>query len=126
MECSVCEDYAQQCDPQQPKTRKPRPKKEVAKKPDPKKIFEGAPKTPSEPKPAKQKPGKRHSPSLSVRSEGPPREGRRGDGHNTAQSHWSGTRVAFTPRHTHHTRNHLIVELHLGTLHSLAGEQGVI
>ena len=49
-----------------------------------------------------------------------------GDGHNTAQSHWSGTRVAFTPRHTHHTRNHLIVELHLGTLHSLAGEQGVI
>ena len=63
---------------------------------------------------------------LSVRSEGVPREGRRGDGHNTAQSHWSGTRVAFTPRHTRHTRNHLIVELHLGTLHSLAGEQSVI
>ena len=63
---------------------------------------------------------------LSVRSEGVPREGRRGDGHNTAQSHWSGSRVPFTPRHTHHTRNHLIVELHLGTLHSLAGEQGVI
>ena len=59
MECSVCEDYAQQCDPQQPKTRKPRPKKEVAKKPDPKKIFEGAPKKTFEgasggAKPAKQ------------------------------------------------------------------------
>ena len=55
MECSVWEDYAQQCDPQQPKTRKPRPKKEVAKKPDPKKIFEGAS---GGAKPAKQKPGK--------------------------------------------------------------------
>eukprot|EP01044_Picomonas_judraskeda_P025865 COSAG03_NODE_7646_length_889_cov_1.108861_1_plen_76_part_00 len=49
MEYSHNEDYACQCDPQQPKTRRPRPKKEVHK-PDPKKIFEqpgGAQKPPA-------------------------------------------------------------------------------
>ena len=34
------ENYAHQCDPVQPKTRRPRPKKEVHK-PDPAKIFDG-------------------------------------------------------------------------------------
>ena len=62
-------DYACQCDPQQPKTRRPRPKKDVAKKPDPKVIFEQAKREPKQKppkqkqKPAKQKqkqkPGKR-------------------------------------------------------------------
>jgi hypothetical protein len=54
-------DYACQCDPQQPKTRRPRPKKDVAKKPDPKVIFEQAksePKQKPKQKPPKQKPAK--------------------------------------------------------------------
>jgi hypothetical protein len=54
MQHSPNENYACQCDPVQPKTRRPRPKKEVHK-PDPKKIFDGLV-PPKAPKPAAKKP----------------------------------------------------------------------
>ena len=53
MQHSPNENYACQCDPVQPKTRRPRPKKEVHK-PDPKKIFDGLV-PPKAPKPAAKK-----------------------------------------------------------------------
>ena len=54
MQHSPNENYACQCDPVQPKTRRSRPKKEVHK-PDPKKIFDGLV-PPKAPKPAAKKP----------------------------------------------------------------------
>ena len=58
MQHSPSENYAHQCDPVQPKTRRPRPKKEVHK-PDPRKIFDGMvpeKKQPAVKKPAAKKP----------------------------------------------------------------------
>ena len=67
MQHAANENYAHQCDPQQPKTRAPRPKAEVHK-PDPKKIFDGianekppAKKPPAKKPPAKQKRRKRRA-----------------------------------------------------------------
>ena len=57
MQHSPNENYACQCDPVQPKTRRPRPKKEVHK-PDPAKIFETPKPTP---KPTAKKPRTRKS-----------------------------------------------------------------
>jgi hypothetical protein len=63
MQHAANENYAHQCDPQQPKTRAPRPKAEVHK-PDPKKIFDGIAneKPPAKKPPAKQKRRKRRAP----------------------------------------------------------------
>jgi hypothetical protein len=57
MQHAANENYAHQCDPQQPKTRAPRPKAEVHR-PDPKKIFDGIA---NEKPPAKKPPAKKPS-----------------------------------------------------------------